>query len=86
MGNFNNDRNLDVVVTFYSIPKLVILFGDGNESFERIIDDISLTGTPSEEILAADVNQDQTDDLVFLSSDDSYFHVITVKLWKWIIH
>ncbi|HET6892368.1 MAG TPA: VCBS repeat-containing protein [Pyrinomonadaceae bacterium] len=70
IGDMNNDRKLDLIVTFGSTRRILVLPGKGDGQFGAPLSETTVTDTPGE-MAVADLNRDGKLDLA-VSSHDSY--------------
>jgi hypothetical protein len=70
IGSFNGDANPDLAVALTDLNKISIVTGMGNGLFNPY-QEISITGSGPKMIRAADLDQDNDEDLVVINSDGS---------------
>ncbi|CAF3436000.1 unnamed protein product [Rotaria socialis] len=68
-GHFNNDNQLDIVVTSYFENSLDIIFGYENGSFTKTT--TYITDSPSYSVTVNDINNDVRPDAVTIKFDDA---------------
>jgi ELWxxDGT repeat protein len=70
VGDFNNDNNKDVVVTFNGSNQVRLYLGDGNGSF-ALGNSISSNGSSPISVVAGDWNGDGNDDIAVTNRDSN---------------